>query len=348
MAVFPFMSDSFHQSTEGFNCIFIRSDLDDAGLTPYEFRVYAHLSRRASYGVAFPSKRSMAETCRISVGAVKRCLRVLLSRGMITRQLRDQKSSLYTVVNNPEKWIEIVGGGDLQDPHKVIQAEGNPLEGSSAAGASVNSSESDKLHEKTKNGSTGKILTQLPVDPPADVVTIPMKPTGLLSKHLRVFPPPDDSVEAALASNPPKPKRDMAEIVPIPMNLDTAEFRAVWVLWMADRKARRHPVTAHAAVLQFAMLGKLGVETAILSIKQSIQNGWIGLFPVQASRMEVKVKSEPGSGWDEPTQVKHTEPTTPEEKAAWKDACEQIEAMKQERARNAHLIPTSNKSKGYR
>src|SRR5436305_6092762 len=48
------------------NALWVHSALDDLGLTPAEFRVYAHLSRRAGNGVAWPAINSIAKVCRLS------------------------------------------------------------------------------------------------------------------------------------------------------------------------------------------------------------------------------------------------------------------------------------------
>ena len=44
--------------------IYVHSEIDDLPLTPNEFRVYAHLSRRAGRGnLAWPSYATIAEIC---------------------------------------------------------------------------------------------------------------------------------------------------------------------------------------------------------------------------------------------------------------------------------------------
>ncbi len=67
--------------------IFVHSSLDDLGLSPEEFRVYAHLAgRRANVGgVAWPSAKSIAATCRIHRDTVFKVLRTLEKRGLIVR-----------------------------------------------------------------------------------------------------------------------------------------------------------------------------------------------------------------------------------------------------------------------
>lgn len=62
------------------NAIFVRSELDDAGLTPFEFRVYAHIARRAD---CYAALDTIANICRMSRSQVKRVTRSLQEKGMI-------------------------------------------------------------------------------------------------------------------------------------------------------------------------------------------------------------------------------------------------------------------------
>lgn len=64
----------------------------------------------------------------------------------------------------------------------------------------------------------------------------------------------------------------------IPEALKDGRFMEAWHTWIIDRKDRGKPVTQAAAKKQLAMLQKMGVENALLSIDQSIASGWQGLF----------------------------------------------------------------------
>ncbi len=65
------------------NAIWVHSALDDLGLTPSQFRVYAHLSRRAGNGVAWPAIASIARVCRLSRNTVIAALHSLERRGLL-------------------------------------------------------------------------------------------------------------------------------------------------------------------------------------------------------------------------------------------------------------------------
>lgn len=92
--------------------IFIHSSIDDMGLTPNAFRVYAHLARRATKdGDAWPSYQSIGDHCfgamyshpdtrrRHAVAAVKE----LISHGLIAKEKRTadgwKKSNSYVLVD---------------------------------------------------------------------------------------------------------------------------------------------------------------------------------------------------------------------------------------------------------
>lgn len=99
------------QSTRGFNCIFIHSSLDDAGLTSEQFRVLAHLSRRAGDGAAWASNATMAEKCRLHPDTVVACLKELERRRMIRREARPGKTTVVKIMP-PNYW-------DLAQPAKL-------------------------------------------------------------------------------------------------------------------------------------------------------------------------------------------------------------------------------------
>ena len=72
--------------------------------------------------------------------------------------------------------------------------------------------------------------------------------------------------------------------MPIPAAIDTPQFRAAWADWLADRKARRKPVTGRAAEQQLDKLAPLGPEQAAACLNESIEKGWIGIFPERFAR----------------------------------------------------------------
>ena len=67
---------------------FIHASLDDAGLSPVEFRVFAHVLRRAGRdGLCFAGAASMAKSCRVNVKTLRKTLRALAGYGMVSREI---------------------------------------------------------------------------------------------------------------------------------------------------------------------------------------------------------------------------------------------------------------------
>lgn len=91
------------QETRGFNIIFIHSSLDDAGLTPQEFRLFAHLSRRAGSGEAWAGAASMATACRMHPDTVWSALKELERRKMVLRENRPGRTTLIRLTK-PSDW----------------------------------------------------------------------------------------------------------------------------------------------------------------------------------------------------------------------------------------------------
>jgi hypothetical protein len=131
-----------------FNVVFIHSRLDDYGLPPAEFRVYAHIARRAGSREAFPAVKSVARVCRLHPQTVRRALGVLVKHRLIRREGRPGQTAVYRLTQASE-WqppTHIIGHPYEKDtppsvsqdtPPKRMQgypsekdgAEGNPVEG---------------------------------------------------------------------------------------------------------------------------------------------------------------------------------------------------------------------------
>jgi hypothetical protein len=68
------------------------------------------------------------------------------------------------------------------------------------------------------------------------------------------------------------------EMPAIPFILQSPEFAIAWEDWLVYRREAKKPVTPTTAKAQLKMLEGLGVGRAILSVRNSIQNQWQGLF----------------------------------------------------------------------
>lgn len=104
-------------------------------------------------------------------------------------------------------------------------------------------------------------------------------PKGTPKGSPKVPPKPSDinteeEIQKDTPLNPP-----VAAAPTIPPQLDTPEFRAAWSEWLTARREQRKPVTDRAARAQLAALAAIGSNAAIACIRDSIRNGWQGLFP---------------------------------------------------------------------
>ncbi len=76
--------------------LFVHSDLDDAGLTPSEFRILGHYARRAGEdGQAFQSITSTAKHCGLCERTVKLVNRSLVEKGWLSRVARPGMTTAY-------------------------------------------------------------------------------------------------------------------------------------------------------------------------------------------------------------------------------------------------------------
>lgn len=65
----------------------------------------------------------------------------------------------------------------------------------------------------------------------------------------------------------------------LPASLDTPAFRAAWNGWLAHRREIHHPVRPQGAEAAIARLAEVGADRACEVIRESVANGWRGLFP---------------------------------------------------------------------
>ncbi|MCC5640815.1 helix-turn-helix domain-containing protein [Nostoc sp. CHAB 5844] len=76
---------------------FIPSFLDDYPLEPEEFRLYAHIQRRAGVSGCFESLSKIAQHCHIALKTAKHAIKLLLDTSMIQVQKRNGTTNIYTL-----------------------------------------------------------------------------------------------------------------------------------------------------------------------------------------------------------------------------------------------------------
>ena len=76
----------------------VRSDLDEYGLDPYEFRIYAHVVRRTGgklNGKCFATQKKTADICKMSVRKVQYALKTLCEAGLLQKEERKGRTDIY-------------------------------------------------------------------------------------------------------------------------------------------------------------------------------------------------------------------------------------------------------------
>jgi predicted transcriptional regulator len=79
---------------------FIHNVLDEYGLDPYEFRLYAHIVRRTGgkpEGVCFASLSKIAKTCKMSMRKAQQSLKFLIKAQLVIQKKRKGRTDEYRV-----------------------------------------------------------------------------------------------------------------------------------------------------------------------------------------------------------------------------------------------------------
>lgn len=84
--------------------LFVKSEMDDYGLDPFEFRIYARIVRRAGRKEAWESVPNMAKACMMSESRVRLALQLLEAAGLIESQGRSGYSTLRRLTPK-SKWV---------------------------------------------------------------------------------------------------------------------------------------------------------------------------------------------------------------------------------------------------
>jgi len=149
--------------------LFVKSEMDDYGLDPYEFRIYARIVRRAGRKEAWESVPNMAKACMMSESRVRLALQVLEAAGLIESQERSGYSTLRRLTPK-SKWVH---------PQR-LEAIRAALTRTKSATTPIKSDRSSQTHTPSKSdrGVVSK-LTPLPLvkvtDEGTPVEGIPVK-----------------------------------------------------------------------------------------------------------------------------------------------------------------------------
>jgi hypothetical protein len=106
--------------------LFVHSSIDDAALSPGAFRVLGHLARRAgNKGLAFPSIRAIAKTCRMNCGTVIKAIRELEQFRFIVADRKPGRPAVYYL------FPELRAGSEVLSKSPSVQLAGVPYLGNS-------------------------------------------------------------------------------------------------------------------------------------------------------------------------------------------------------------------------
>ena len=112
---------------------FFDIDVDDAGLSVYEFRAYMRIVRRASGGrsACTESLENMAVACQMSRPSMVRAIKKLVDRQMIRRESKLGETSTY-VLTSKDRWIpgksqnHVPGKPEIQGVDLTFTTGGKP------------------------------------------------------------------------------------------------------------------------------------------------------------------------------------------------------------------------------
>lgn len=107
---------------------FITAALDDFGLDPYAFRIYARIVRRAgTKNGCFESIDNMAKACRIDRNRVYKALKLLIKHRLIEKEPHAGRPSSYYLTPSSE-WIPLANSSDIPDTEPIRNSI-HPLSG---------------------------------------------------------------------------------------------------------------------------------------------------------------------------------------------------------------------------
>lgn len=93
------------------NLLFVRSVIDDAGLTPNEFRLICHFARR---GICYSSLATIAYVTEMSVRTVQKTLKFLVEEGLVLKEANPGSQDVYRLPD-PATLTKKLQSGKLQE-----------------------------------------------------------------------------------------------------------------------------------------------------------------------------------------------------------------------------------------
>lgn len=281
------------------NVIFVRSELDDARLTPHEFRIYAHIARRSN---CFASLESMADICQMSQATIKRVLASLKEKGMIDLISRPGTTHLISITP-PRVWSDQTWANIELSREVVLRGVERPEPSSQGATHDPKPGLADQATQLTDSSlpSSQGATKDIPLreshkrEQGADAIASPQ-----LSEELRSIEadPPSPTQSAA---HPPTPRKT-APICPwhldhglsLPEPLRTTECLESARLWLQYKRETRSRLCKTGFETQMKQWARdFTPETLPAAIERSMSRGWKGVFPPDGDRKRDSAHTQP-------------------------------------------------------
>ena len=150
--------------------VYFDVELDDMNLTPYEYRAYGRIARRASGGqrACTESLDSMAAGCQMARRTLINAIKGLIQRGMIQRESKLGETSIYYLTDK-SCWV----GGAL-DARGVVQEMPTPGAGDAHGVVhhvpTKNTREENKKREGQSSAAPPPVRTETAIDDLGDIL----------------------------------------------------------------------------------------------------------------------------------------------------------------------------------
>ena len=214
-----------------------------------------------SWGAAFPSMESLAKKAGISRATVIRCIKELTKAKYIIKEKRPNTSNKYHL--NRERDSDIETNTELKTPTQ------KPL-----------SSSNVKCQPDTKEYQSDAPVASKRY---SDGITETPKPISNQSVTNQLTKEVEWEVEETKAKK-----------VELPEALNTSAFKAAWSSYLQYLRESKKPPPAPSSVKEnWAEMAKWGHDKAIEAIRQTIRNGWKGIFEPKASPSKPRAEGAP-------------------------------------------------------
>lgn len=185
----------------------IHRELDDIGLDPYEFRVYAHALRRAGNtiggGSFYESVPNAAKHCRMDARIYRRSIARLVEMGLLAARQRSGKTTEYFITPK-SAWLVRPPEQPLTDESPLTDMSGVPLADMSGVPLTDMSPEVRPLKGIPLKGKALSASPSASADTAARRSTSSPKKEAAASASLTPLP---FSATASASPTPPSPKQ---------------------------------------------------------------------------------------------------------------------------------------------